>query len=108
MYFSPLSDQFLPPGISGLYLGGGFPERHAKALAANRPMRVAIKAFAAAGGAVYAECGGLLYLSQSIQPVDELVPAPMGAQRYRRNRDSGLWFAQCDNSMRLCNMLVHC
>lgn len=79
VFFSPLSDQLLPPGMSGLYLGGGFPEKHAKALAANRPMRVAIKAFAASGGAVYAECGGLLYLSQSVQPVDDLLPAPMGA-----------------------------
>ena len=46
--------------------------------AANRSMRAAVKAFADAGGVVYAECGGLLYLSQSLQPLNEL-PCSMGA-----------------------------
>lgn len=95
VFFSPLSDQLLPPGMSGLYLGGGFPEKHAKALAANRPMRVAIKAFAASGGAVYAECGGLLYLSQSVQPVDDLLPAPMGAHSPRQNFSQLPTFTSC-------------
>ena len=76
VFFSPLSGSF-PSGISGLYLGGGYPEMHAAELSAERSMRAAIKAFAEAGGVVYAECGGLLYLSQSIQPLHEL-PAPMG------------------------------
>ena len=74
--FSPLAGS-LPAGISGLYLGGGYPERHAQALASNRPIRGAIRAFAEAGGVIYAECGGLIYLSQSVQPVDDL-PAAMG------------------------------
>lgn len=70
-------EQALPPGIAGLYLGGGYPERHAKQLAANHGVKAAIAAFACAGGVVYAECGGLMYLSQSLQPVDNL-PAAMG------------------------------
>ena len=71
-------EQALPPGIAGLYLGGGYPERHAAQLAANHGVKAAIAAFACAGGVVYAECGGLMYLSQSLQPVDNL-PAAMGA-----------------------------
>jgi len=74
--FSPMEQQ-LPAGISGLYLGGGYPERHSQALAANRGLKAAIAAFAHAGGVVYAECGGLMYLSQSLQPLDNL-PAAMG------------------------------
>ena len=76
MFFSPLSDD-LPTGISGLYLGGGYPERHAEGLAANRQLRAAVRAFADAGGVIYAECGGMIYLSHSLQSVDG-IPAEMG------------------------------
>jgi len=65
IYFSPLRDQALP-NVDLLYLGGGYPEVHARRLADNAAMRRAIGAFAARGGAVYAECGGLMYLTQSI------------------------------------------
>ena len=65
IYFSPLLDQVLP-NVDLLYLGGGYPEVHARKLADNVAMRRAIGAFAARGGAIYAECGGLMYLTQSI------------------------------------------
>ena len=64
--FSPLADQRLPAGLDGLYLGGGYPELYAETLSRNRRMREEIAAFAAAGGAIYAECGGLMYLSQKL------------------------------------------
>jgi cobyrinic acid a,c-diamide synthase len=54
------------PDIDGLFIGGGFPEMHAAELAANAPMRAAVKAALDAGLPAYAECGGLMYLSQSI------------------------------------------
>ena len=60
--FSPLSDQALPEGIDGLYLGGGYPEVHKAQLAANRTMRDSIRAAALGGLPPIAECGGLLYL----------------------------------------------
>ena len=63
--------------LAGLYLGGGYPEKYAQELSKNRMLLVAVKAFAEAGGVVYAECGGLIYLSQSIQPIQE-PPASMG------------------------------
>lgn len=67
--FSPVSDARLPP-VDGLYLGGGYPEVHAESLAANVEMRDAIAAFARRGGPVYAECGGLMYLTESITTLD--------------------------------------
>jgi cobyrinic acid a,c-diamide synthase len=50
-----------------LYLGGGYPELHGERLAANAAMRHAVRSFAEAGGVVYAECGGMMYLTQSIR-----------------------------------------
>ncbi len=76
LYFSPMHDA-LPPNISGLYFGGGFPERYPEELTANRQLMAAVAAFAEAGGVVYAEYAGLVYLSQSLQPVGNL-PFAMG------------------------------
>jgi len=66
VFFSPLSDRRLPEGISGLYLGGGYPEAHASALAANGEILAAIREYAASGKPLYAECGGLMYLSRGL------------------------------------------
>lgn len=64
--FSPMADSRLPRGISGLYLGGGYPELFADALAANGSMRAQIKAFSRKGLPVFAECGGLMYLGGNL------------------------------------------
>ncbi len=68
--FSPLSDAGLPPDLHGLYLGGGYPELFATQLAENHPMMQAIGAQARAGMPIYAECGGLMYLSREITDLD--------------------------------------
>jgi cobyrinic acid a,c-diamide synthase len=65
--FSPLRDAALPENLDALYLGGGYPEEYAADLEANREMRHAVADFTAAGHAVYAECGGLMYLSEGIE-----------------------------------------
>ena len=62
--FSPLEDSALPSGIEGMVLGGGFPEVYAAPLAANELLRREIRAVIAAGLPCYAECGGLMYLSE--------------------------------------------
>ncbi|MGH9773180.1 MAG: cobyrinate a,c-diamide synthase [Candidatus Acidiferrales bacterium] len=64
--FSPIDDSTLPDGIGGVYFGGGYPELHAAALAANKSMRDSVRAFAEADGPIYAECGGFMYLTEGI------------------------------------------
>lgn len=64
--FDPLHDEKLPAGTAGLVLGGGFPEVHAEGLAANEPMKQAVRELAAAGAPIVAECAGLLWLTRSL------------------------------------------
>jgi cobyrinic acid a,c-diamide synthase len=58
------------PEADGLYIGGGYPELYGQALAANAPMRRSVKTFARSGRPVYAECGGLMYLAESLTDLD--------------------------------------
>ncbi|HTU02501.1 MAG TPA: hypothetical protein VMG58_11820, partial [Candidatus Sulfotelmatobacter sp.] len=104
--FSPLHDRCLPAGLHGLYLGGGYPEAHAASLAANAAMLEDLRRFAAAGGSIYAECGGLMYAARGIEtlegtrhPLLGLLPAwtrmhssrqSLGYAEISLNRDS-LW-----------------
>jgi cobyrinic acid a,c-diamide synthase len=76
----PLNDETLPAGTSGLVIGGGFPEVHADRLAANRPLRTAVRALAASGAPIAAECAGLLYLARSLdgKPMCGVLPADAG------------------------------
>ena len=64
--FSPLKDPLPPEGLDGLYLGGGYPEMAAGALAANQSMRRAIRALSDGGMPIYAECGGFMYLCRRL------------------------------------------
>lgn len=65
VFFSPLSDARLPQ-VDGIFLGGGFPETHMVALAANSAMLQSVRDFIEAGRPAYAECGGLMYLCRSL------------------------------------------
>lgn len=60
------NDSALPP-LDGLYIGGGFPETSARELAANEGFRTSVKAAAENGLPIYAECGGLIYLGESLE-----------------------------------------
>ena len=62
---SLIEDRELPV-IDGLFIGGGFPERHAAALSANHSMRASVRSAIQAGLPTYAECGGLMYLAKSL------------------------------------------
>ena len=63
---SPASDRALPD-VDALYIGGGFPEVHATRLADNREFARQVRARAAGGLPIYAECGGLMYLARELQ-----------------------------------------
>jgi len=64
--FDTLNDAHLPR-VDGLFIGGGFPETHLAALAANKSLQTEIRQALAAGMPAYAECGGLMYLARSIE-----------------------------------------
>ena len=64
--FDPLVDEALPADTGALVLAGGFPEVFGADLSANAALRAEIAAFARAGRPVLAECGGLLYLCESL------------------------------------------
>jgi len=84
--FSALTDD-LPSSLDALYIGGGFPETHAPALAENTGLRREIKMLAEKGLPIYAECGGLMYLSKELlwegktYPMSGVLPAVIGISR---------------------------
>ncbi|MCJ8499937.1 cobyrinate a,c-diamide synthase [Desulfatitalea alkaliphila] len=91
-YFSPLLDHQVPVDADALYIGGGYPELYADQLAANGAMLESIRAFAGAGRPVYAECGGLIYLSRSLETLDgrrhrlaAVLPADTRMRRRKRH-----------------------
>jgi len=65
-YFSPLRDEAVPAHADALYLPGGYPELHAPLLARNHRCAASIRAHAKAGRRIVAECGGMLYLLDSL------------------------------------------
>lgn len=69
--FSPIDDRHLPEGCQAIYLGGGYPEVFAEALSSNGEMLKEIRGFAASNRPIYAECGGLMYLSREIATLED-------------------------------------
>jgi cobyrinic acid a,c-diamide synthase len=108
--FNTLNDAALPK-VDGLFIGGGFPETHLPALAKNQSLRNDIRQQLAAGMPAYAECGGLMYLSQNIRWQDEafdmvgIVPGDITVEKRPQGRgyvvlqetSHGLWPAPIEN-----------
>ncbi|MBU5269144.1 cobyrinate a,c-diamide synthase [Clostridium cochlearium] len=67
IYFSPLNDKKLPKDIDFLYIGGGYPEVFIEELSKNKSMLKSIKEELDKGLKCYAECGGLMYLTEAIE-----------------------------------------
>jgi len=65
-FFSPLHDRRIPEGVSGVLIGGGFPEILAAKLYVNKSMIKSIRTLGQQGIPIYGECGGLMYLTKSI------------------------------------------
>jgi cobyrinic acid a,c-diamide synthase len=80
----PLQGDRLPVGTSALVIGGGFPEMHLDALAANAELLADVAAFARNGGPVMAECAGLLYLGRALDGVPMAEVVPMTAAMTKR------------------------
>lgn len=80
----PARDAALPEGTSGLYLGGGFPEVHARTLATNRPLVHQIRTAIAAGMPTIAECAGMLYLAETLDDHPMVGALPARAAMGRR------------------------
>ena len=64
---SSLESAALPADMDALYIGGGFPETHAASLSGNRSLLASVRGAARNGLAIYAECGGLMYLSRALR-----------------------------------------
>lgn len=77
-YFSPIEDESLPVADS-LYLPGGYPELHLKALSANMSMCSSIRQHIHSGKPTLAECGGMLYLLDQLTPKSGDTTAMVGA-----------------------------
>ncbi len=91
------------PELDGLYIGGGFPETSAGALADNISFRKSVKAAAVSGLPIYAECGGLIYLGESIEldgevhPLAGVFPVRFGMSRKPQAHGYSIFEVEGDN-----------
>jgi cobyrinic acid a,c-diamide synthase len=72
VYFSPLAGEVLPADVNGLYIGGGFPEEFAQILSENTAVLESIKQAVQNGLPTLAECGGFMYLTDSLETTDQV------------------------------------
>ncbi len=70
IYWSPMKNEILPKNVTGIYIGGGFPEIFAQILSNNRKAIKSLKLAVSNGMPIYAECGGLMYLCQNITTLE--------------------------------------
>ena len=77
--FSPMLDSELPSQANAVLLGGGYPEIFSEALKQNSTMRKCIHDFILKGGSIYAECGGFMYLTNSITDLNQNTYNMVGA-----------------------------
>lgn len=76
VHFSPLHDEKIPDDIQGLILGGGYPELYAKQLSGNQSMLMDVKRHVKEGRPMLAECGGFMYLHDTMED-NEAISYPM-------------------------------
>jgi cobyrinic acid a,c-diamide synthase len=102
-FFSPLVDSALPEA-DAIYLPGGYPELHLETLAANHGLKQALRAHVAAGKPLYAECGGMLYLVESLtdgtgKQADMLGLLPGQARLHDKVAGLGLQWVELDEGV---------
>lgn len=112
--FSPLHDSSLAEGLDALYIGGGFPELHLERLSQNHSFLESLRAFSNSGKTIYAECGGYMYLGNTITdfegrayPMAGLIPiqAEMTSRLQGMGYRKGIF--QRDNFLGLAGSIVH-
>lgn len=116
VYFSPLKDKVLPNDLDFLYIGGGYPEVFAKQLSENKTMLQSIRKALEAGMPCYAECGGLMYLTEGIIPFnDDKIYSTVGFLKgysYLTNKLQNFGYAQInidiENSILPIGMKINC
>ena len=87
--FSPIHDKELPKNLNALILGGGYPELAAKQLSENKTMLESVKKAIESGMPCVAECGGFMYLHESMEDMDSVEYKMVGAikgKAYRTDR----------------------
>lgn len=96
--FSPLTDESLPEKLDGLYLGGGFPEMFMDELQGNRSLREEVRDRGEAGLPIYAECGGMMYLTRAIRWDDReaTMVGLIGADTIMTKRPMGLGYMKIE------------
>ncbi len=106
--FSPLVDKKLPDDLDGLFIGGGFPETHMDQLAENTSMRESIYQAIENGLPTYAECGGLMYLSQNLYWNEQSAPMvgiiPADTQMHDKPQGRGYVKLEETNAMPWCKL----
>ncbi|OFI06699.1 cobyrinic acid A,C-diamide synthase [Clostridium acetireducens DSM 10703] len=95
-YFSPMKDKKVPDNMDFIYLGGGYPEVFAKEVSENKSMLNSIKENLDKGKRCYAECGGLMYLTQGINIDDKKYPLVgfFNGESYMTNRLQNFGYAE--------------
>ena len=100
--FSPISDSCIPENTDGLYLGGGYPELYEKQLSENEIMRDSIKTAILNGLPTVAECGGFLYLLQSLDGAAMAGVLPTSAHMTHRLQPFGYVTLTANSDNLLC------
>lgn len=101
-FFSPLIDDQLPEDLNAIYLGGGYPELHAKTLSRNFSLLAEIRAWAENGKPIYAECGGFMYLTKGITDLDGVFHELVGVfptQATMQTKRASLGYRQVNTAM---------
>ncbi len=90
VFFSPMGDSGLPVDVDGVIIGGGYPEVYAKELSENKPMLSDIRERLSSGLPCLAECGGFMYLHETVEGLDgkeyEMVGVFKGEKAYKADK----------------------
>lgn len=78
-FFNPERDTAMPADTDLLYLSGGYPEKHLSLLSKNKSMLLSVREYIEAGGKTLAECGGMMYLAETLKSREGSVHKLVGA-----------------------------